>query len=127
MALIVRVADPYKYYIVCTDPSKEGFGGVLLLEGHVVCYKYRKSKYHEQNYVVHDFELAAVVHALKMWNHYLLGKQFLLLTDNTCVKNLFTRHGLNARKEIWMDFLSEFDFEVKHINGNENKVADALS
>ena len=75
MALIVRVADPYKYYIVCTDPSKEGFGGVLLLEGHVVCYKYGKVKDHEHKYVVHDLELEAVVHALKMWRHYLLGKK----------------------------------------------------
>ena len=40
MAPIVRAVDPYKYYIICTDASKEGFEGVLLLEGHVVCYKY---------------------------------------------------------------------------------------
>ena len=26
-----------------------------------------------------------------------------------------------------MAFLSEFDFEVRHIKGKENKVADALS
>ena len=26
-----------------------------------------------------------------------------------------------------MSFLSEYDFEIKHIKGKENKVADALS
>ena len=40
---------------------------------------------------------------------------------------MFTQPGLNARKERWMAFLSEFDFEVKHIKGKENKVVDALS
>ena len=76
---------------------------------------------------MHDLELAAVVHALKMWHHYLLGKILILLTDNTWVKHLFTQHGLNARKTRWMSFLREFDFEVKHIKGKENKVVDALS
>ena len=93
----------------------------------MVCHESRKLKEHERNYVVHDLELAAVVHALKMWRHYLLGKRFLLLTDNTCVKNMFTQMGLNARQARWMDLLSEFDFEVKHIKGKENRVADALS
>ena len=54
---------------------KKGLGGVLSQEGHVVCYKSCKLKYHERNYVVHDLELAVVVHALKMWCHYLLGKK----------------------------------------------------
>ena len=113
MAPILRVADPYKNYTVYTDASKEGFGGVLS-QGHVVCYESRKLKEHERNYAIRDLELAAVVHALKIWSHYLLGK-FLLLTDNTYVKNLFTQPGLNARKARWMAFLSEFNFEVKHI------------
>ena len=78
-------------------------------------------------YVVHDLELAAMVHALKMWLHYLLEKKFLLLTDNTCVKILFTQSGLNARQARCLAFLSDFDFEVRHIKGKENKVADALS
>ena len=43
------------------------------------------------------------------------------------MKNLFTQSGLNARQARWLAFLSEFDFEVKHIKGKENKVADALS
>ena len=34
---------------------------------------------------------------------------------------------MNARKAIWLAFLSEYDFEIKHIKGKENKVVDALS
>ena len=54
MDLILKVDDPYKSYTVCTDASKEGLGGVLSQEGHVVCYEYRKLKEHEANYAVHD-------------------------------------------------------------------------
>ena len=82
--------------MVYTDSSLEGVGGVLSQDGHVVCYVSRKLKEHERNYVVHDLEMEAMVHALKVWRHYLLGNKFLLLTDNTCVKNLFMESGLNT-------------------------------
>ena len=99
-APVLKVVDPLKKYTVYTDASLEGVGGVLSQEGHMVCYESRKLKEHECNYVVHDLELeavvAAVVHTLKMWWNYLLGKKFLLLTDNTCVKNLFMQSSLNA-------------------------------
>ena len=34
---------------------------------------------------------------------------------------------MNARQARWLSFLSEFDMDIKHIKGKENKVADALS
>ena len=104
MAPILKVVDPYKNYTSCTYASEEGLGGVLSQEGQVVCYESRKLKEHEHNYVVHDLKLTVVVHDLKMCHHYLLGKKFLLLTNNTCVKNLFTKHGLNAKQARWMAF-----------------------
>jgi len=64
-APILKVANPDKYFTVCVDASKEGLGGVLTQEGHVICYESRKLKEHERNYVNHDLELAAVIHALK--------------------------------------------------------------
>jgi hypothetical protein len=56
-----------------------------------------------------------------------MGRKFLLLTDNRGVKYLFNQPDLNARQARWLAFLSEFDFEVRHIKGMENKIADALS
>ena len=91
------MANTYKDYIVCTNAIKEGLGGVISQEGHVVCYESHNLKDHEQNYVVHELELATVVHALKMWCHYLLGKKFILLTYTTCIKHMFTHLGLNSR------------------------------
>jgi hypothetical protein len=124
---ILKVADPYKDFIVCVDASREGLGGVLTQEGHMICYESRKLKEHERNYVTHDLELAAVIHDLKMWRHYIMGRKFLLLTDNSGVKYLFIQPDLNARKARWLALLSEFDFEVRHIKGKENKVAYVLS
>jgi hypothetical protein len=109
---ILRVADPDKYFTVCVDASKEGLGGVLTQDGHIIYYESRKLKEHERNYITHDLELVAIIHALKMWQHYLMGRRCLLLTDNSGVKFLFSQPDMNTRKERWLSFLSEFYFEV---------------
>jgi hypothetical protein len=82
---------------------------------------------HEVNYVTHDLELVAIVYALKMWRHYLLGRKFVLMIDHYGLQYLFDQPKLNSRQARWMALLNEFDFEIKHIKGKENRVADALS
>ena len=76
---------------------------------------------------MHGLELVVVIHTLKMWRHYLMGRKFLLKTCNMSLKSLFDQPDMNARQARWLDFLSEYHFELKHIKGKENKVADALS
>ena len=56
-----------------------------------------------------------------------MGRIFELRTDHCGLKYLFDQPTLNSRKARWLDFLCEFDFEIKHIKGKENKVVDALS
>jgi hypothetical protein len=77
-----------------------------------VCYKSRKLKEHERLYATYDLELAAIVHALKMWWHYIMGKRFELRTDNSGLKYLFGQPSLNSRQSKWLEFLSEYDFNV---------------
>jgi hypothetical protein len=60
-------------YVVYCDASKDGLGCVLMQEGQVIAYGSRQLKIHEQNYRTRDLELAAVVHALKIWRHCLYG------------------------------------------------------
>jgi hypothetical protein len=126
-APVLKIVDPEADFLVCTDACKEGLGGVLMQGGSVVCYESRKLNEHKVNYVTHDLELAAIVHALKMWRHYLLGRKFVLMTDHYGLRYLFDQPNLNARQARWMALLSKFDFEIKHIKGKENRVADALS
>ena len=82
MAPILRIADPNKDFVVCTDAYNDGLGGVLTQYGHVIAYESRKLKIHENNYATYDLELAADIHALKMWQHHLLGRKFILMTNN---------------------------------------------
>ena len=82
---------------------------------------------HENKYEKHDLELASIVHALGMWRPYLMGSIFKLSSDHHNLKYLFEQPNLNAHQDRCMEFLSEFNFEIKHIKGKENRVADELS
>jgi len=46
---------------------------------------------------MHDLELAAVIFALKIWRHYLLGDQVLIYIDHKSLKYIFTQKELNMR------------------------------
>jgi hypothetical protein len=41
------------------------------------------------------------------------------------LKYLFVQPNFNVRQARWIAFLCEFNFDIKHIKGKENKVADA--
>jgi hypothetical protein len=54
------------------------------------------------------------------------GEYFELRIDHSCLKYLFEQPTLNSREAKWLEFLREYDFDIKHIKGKQNKVVDAL-
>ena len=56
-----------------------------------------------------------------------MGRTFEVRIDHCGLNYLFDQPTLNARKARRLDFLCEFEFEIKNIKGKQNKVADALS
>jgi hypothetical protein len=73
-APILRTIDLEEDFIVCTNACNEGLGGVLSQNRFVICYESRNLKDHERNYATHDLELTTIVHALRKWRHYLVGR-----------------------------------------------------
>jgi hypothetical protein len=62
-----------------------------------------------------------------MWRHYLMGKIFDLNTNHSGLKYLFGQPTLYSRKRSWLKFLSEYEFDIKHIKGKEKNFIDALN
>jgi hypothetical protein len=79
------------------------------------------------NYPTHDLELAAVVHALKIWRHYLTGKRCDLYIDHKSLKYIFTQSNLNLRQRRWLEFIKYYDLGINYYPGKANVVADALN
>jgi hypothetical protein len=97
-APILAQPDIDRPFDVYCDASKTGLGCVLMQEGRVIAYASRQLKKHEVNYPTHDLEFAAVVHALKIWRHYLLGNKVHIFTDHKSLKYIFTQPELNMRQ-----------------------------
>jgi hypothetical protein len=92
--VMLHMEKPFSIYC---DALGQGLGCVLMQDGRVVAYASRQLRKHGVNYLTHDLELAAVVHALKIWRHYLMGKRCELYTDHKSLKYVFTQSNLNLR------------------------------
>ena len=118
------IIEPFDMYC---DASGVGLGCVLMQNGRVIAYALRQLRPHEQNYPTHDLELAAVVHALKIWWHYLLGNKCHIYSDHKSLKYIFTQSELNMRQRRWLELIKDYELEIHYHPGKANIVADALS
>ena len=140
-APVLRTFDSGRRSVVTTDASEVAISAVLTQpddEGHhhPVAYESRKLTDAEQAYPSHVLELLAVVHALRVFRHYLLGSSaprppgtlsdFTLRTDNQAVSWLRTKREVNRFLARWLDEIEEFRFEVEHVPGRLNP-ADPLT
>jgi transposase InsO family protein len=118
-------------YVLDTDASGHSIGAVLsqIQDGveKVICYGSRVCSLAEQNYDVTRRELLAIVHFLKTYRSYLLGRRFLLRTDHSALQWLQKTPTPIGQQARWLNVISEFDFEVKHRAGTAHLNADALS
>jgi hypothetical protein len=126
-APVLAQPDNTKPFEVYCDASGTGLGCVLMQDNRVIAYASRALRPHEQNYPTHDLELAAVVHALKIWRHYLMGAHYNIYTDHKSLKYIFTQADLNMRQRRWLELIKDYDLEVHYHPGKANVVADALS
>jgi hypothetical protein len=106
---ILAQPDIEKSFDVYYDASGTGIGCVLMQEGRVIAYASRQLKRHEEHYPTHDLELIAVVHALKIWRHYLLGNTCHIYTNHKSLKYIFTQADLNMHQRRWLESIKDYD------------------
>ena len=58
---------------------------------------------------MHDLELAAVVHALKTWRHFLIGNHCEVYTDHKSLKCIFMQKELNLRQRRWLELIKDYE------------------
>jgi hypothetical protein len=96
-------------------------------DGHVLAYASRQLRKHEEHYLTHDLELVIVVHALKIWRHYLMGKRCELYMDHKSLKYIFMQSDLNLRQRRWLELIKDCDLGINYHARKANVVVDALS
>ena len=123
----MALPDFDKVFEVNCDASGVGIGGVLSQEGRPIAFFSEKLSGSKKNYSTYDLEFYAIVQTLKHWRHYLVHKEFILLTDHEALKYINGQYKLGRRHAKWVAYLQEFTFSLRHLSGSLNRVADALS
>src|SRR6266480_6399468 len=116
------------------DASLVGTGswigqGLTIYTARPTTFHSRKFTSQQTFYPTHDQELLAIVDTCKYFQHILLRNHFTIITDNSSLQTLLSKpiKLLNNHQTRWIEILSPFDFEILHIPGSKNIIADALS
>ena len=126
-APVLSSPDPELPFTVMTDASDKAIGAVLMQNKHPIAYRSRKLSEAERKYPTHEKEALAIVDAIREFKYYLDGVKFEVYTDHQSLQYLKTQPTLNPRQAHWMEYLAQFDFNIKYVPGPANVVADALS
>ncbi|KAL1944124.1 hypothetical protein VTO73DRAFT_3309 [Trametes versicolor] len=83
----------------------------------------------QRSYRTYEHEALGIIEALMKWEDRLLGRRFFVATDHKALVRMreAIRDTKSSRLIRWDEYLSRFNFEVVHVEGVQNKVADCLS
>jgi hypothetical protein len=126
-APILVMPDMEKPFSIYCDVSGQALGCVCMQDGRVVAYAPRQLRKHEVKYPAHDLELATVLHTIKIWTYYLMGKRCELYIDHKSLKYIFTQSKQNLRQRRWMELIKDYDLGTNYQPRKANVVADTLS
>lgn len=128
---VLTYPDWTKEFIVTVDSSIFACGGVLsqIQDGHdkPISYISKTYKKGELNKPIIEKELLAIHFAITTLRPYLYGTRFTVRSDHRPLVYLYNMKDPSSKlTRIRLD-LEEYNFEIIHIKGKDNVVADALS
>lgn len=117
-----------RFFIHC-DASQYGIGAVLCqgINENPIAYTSRKFRGPETRYSSPEKECLAVFYAIHKFRPYVEGYEFTIITDCSCLVQLFRQENPPGRLARWIMYLSQFSFDIVHRKGTSNVVPDTLS
>ena len=95
-------------------------------EGKPIAFFSRKLNKAQQNYTTTEKELLSIVECVKEFRNILFGYPIRVYSDH---KNLVHAATISQSQRVmrWRLILEEFGPDIRHISGEDNVVADAIS
>ena len=129
---ILAIYDREKETVLEVDASRSGLGAVLKqiqCDGvlHPVGYFSKKLTPSQTKKEIMYLECLAIKEAILYWQHYLIGRSFVVISDHKPLINLKTKSRTDEALGDLMLYLSQYDFKIIYREGKSNIEADALS
>ncbi|KAG0420286.1 Retrovirus-related Pol polyprotein from transposon 17.6, partial [Dictyocoela roeselum] len=121
---ILHHPDLNKEFTLRCDASDVGMRSVLLQDGKVIGFYSKKYNVQEKNYTTSEKEIYSVLKSVEHFNPLIYHTKINIETDN---KNITFNGEISKRIHRWKLLLEEYDYFLRHIKGEENSDADALS
>ncbi|GMI86385.1 hypothetical protein HRI_002307800 [Hibiscus trionum] len=116
-----------KEFMVETDASGVGIGAVLTQDNRPLAFYSQKLSSKMQAASTYQREMYAITQAVAKWRQYLIGRHFVIITDQRSIRELTQQTIQTSDQQQWLAKLIGYDFEIKYLPGKLNTVADALS
>ena len=130
-APVLSTPRPEGRYVLDVDASDVGVGAALHQEQdgqlRVIAFASRLFDKAERVYCTTRKELAAVIFGLKRFRQYILGRRLVIRSDHAALSYLRKSKELVAQQARWLDYIEQFDIQVRHRSGTAHRNADALS
>ncbi|KAF8088651.1 hypothetical protein N665_0532s0015 [Sinapis alba] len=127
MVPVVSMPDFNALFVVELHASGSGLGEVLMQNQKPIAYFSQALSERQKMNSVSKRKLMAIVFDVQKWRHYLIGRKFVVITDQKTLRFLLEQREVNLDYQRWLTNLLLFDFEIKYKLGLENRAEDALS
>ncbi|CAF2136868.1 unnamed protein product [Rotaria magnacalcarata] len=117
--------------VIATDASTVGTGGVLqqVQNGinHIIAFTSSTFNKTQLNYTTTELEILAIKASIRAFHPFIAGRKFEIHSDHAPLLYLVSMRPFNGRIARTLEFLSNYDFEVKWVAGKDNTWQDMLS
>ncbi|XP_039047295.1 uncharacterized protein LOC120187712 [Hibiscus syriacus] len=111
-APILGLPDFDKEFQVETDASGIGIGAILIQEGKPLAYFSQKLSPRMQSASTYNREMFAITQAVGNWRQYLVGRKFIIITDQRSLRELNQQTIQTPEQQRWLSKLIGYDFEI---------------
>ena len=118
LAPVLAIPEFTKTLIMECNASWNGIGVVLMQKGRPIAFESHSIKGNYLQKAIYEKEMLVILHALKKWRPYLMGRHFKVKTDHDSLKHFLEQRLSSKEQQNWVTKMLGYDFEIIYKKGS---------